>query len=43
MTVLDRGPFAVLMWRGAADDDQFAAIPAQTLHIVPAAQTGTDR
>ena len=31
-TVLDRdGSFAVLMWRGGADDDVFATVPAFTL------------
>jgi ureidoglycolate lyase len=41
MTVLGRsGHFAVLMWRGAADDDRFAAIPPLTL-TAPEALTGT--
>jgi ureidoglycolate lyase len=41
MTVLDRpGHFAVLMWRGAADDDRFADIPPLTI-VAPEALTGT--
>jgi len=44
ITALDRdASFAVLMWRGAADDDVFAPIAPVMLHIAPAAQTGTDR
>jgi ureidoglycolate lyase len=41
MTALGRpGHFAVLMWRGAADDDRFAAIPRLTV-AAPEALTGT--
>ena len=41
MTVLGRrGHFAVLMQRGAADDDRFAAIPPLTV-AAPEALTGT--
>jgi ureidoglycolate lyase len=41
MTVLGRpGHFAVLMWRGAEDDDRFAAIPPLTI-FAPEALTGT--
>lgn len=41
MTVLGRpGHFAVLMWRGAADDDRFAPIPSLTV-AAPEALTGT--
>lgn len=41
MTVLGRpGRFAVLMWRGAADDDRFAPIPTLTI-AAPEALTGT--
>jgi ureidoglycolate lyase len=41
MTVLGRpGHFAVLMWRGAADDDRFAQIPPVTV-TAPNALTGT--
>ena len=41
MTVLGRpGHFAVLMWRGAAEDDRFAAIPPLTI-AAPEALTGT--
>jgi ureidoglycolate lyase len=43
MTVLGRpGNFAVLMWRGAADDDCFADIPPLTV-AAPEALTGTGR
>lgn len=39
VTVLDRdGRFAVLMWRGAVDDDVFTAIPPITLAAPVAAQ-----
>lgn len=41
ITVLGRpGHFAVLMWRGAADDDCFADIPPLTI-AAPEAMTGT--
>lgn len=41
ITVLGRpGHFAVLMWRGAADDDRFADIPPLTI-AAPEAMTGT--
>jgi ureidoglycolate lyase len=41
MTALGRpGHFAVLMWRGAADDDRFAPIPSLTV-AAPEALTGT--
>lgn len=41
MTVLGRpGHFAVLMWRGAVDDDRFAPIPPLTV-AAPEALTGT--
>ena len=41
MTVLGRpGHFAVLMWRGAADDDRFAVIPRLAI-TAPEALTGT--
>jgi ureidoglycolate lyase len=41
MTVLGRpGHFAVLMWRGAADDDRFADIAPLTIEA-PQALTGT--
>jgi ureidoglycolate lyase len=41
MTVLGRpGHFAVLMWRGAEDDDRFAPIPRITV-TAPEALTGT--
>lgn len=42
VTVLDRAAhFAVLMYRGAPDDDFFAPIPPLTLVPAMAAQTGT--
>ena len=38
---LDRdAQFAVLMWRGSADDDVFQAVPPFTLHPAAAIQTG---
>ena len=49
MTVLDRpGSFAVLMMRGAADDDVMLSVPTMTIapissDILRIASTGTDR
>jgi ureidoglycolate lyase len=41
ITVLGRpGHFAVLMWRGAGDDDRFAAIPPLAV-VAPGSLTGT--
>lgn len=42
VTVLDRDArFAVLMWRGAADDDVFVPVPPLVLHPPAALHTGT--
>ena len=44
VTVIDRdAQFAVLMWRGAEDDDVFEEVPPFTIHASAAIQTGTYR
>jgi ureidoglycolate lyase len=42
ITVLDRpGSFAVMMWRGASDDDVFCPIEPRTIDLPQLQQTGT--
>ncbi|HMO08426.1 MAG TPA: ureidoglycolate lyase [Paracoccaceae bacterium] len=42
ITVLDRpGAFAVLMWRGAVDDDVTAQVAPRLIDLPPASLTGT--
>lgn len=44
VTVIDRdAQFAVLMWRGAEDDDVFGEVAPLTIHTSAAIQTGTYR